>query len=62
MELLYSTSKALDKWLKAELPTLEGTQKGRNSITTDADTFSWQLHIIDNSYKSKEKTIIASEA
>jgi len=62
MQLLYSTSKDLDKWLKAELPTLEGTQKGRNFITTDADTFSWQLHIIDNSYKSREKTIIATEA
>ena len=62
MQLLYSTSKALDKWLKAELPTLEGTQKGRNFITTDAETLSWQLHIIDNSYKSREKTIIASEA
>jgi len=62
MQLLYSTSKALDKWLKSELPTLEGTQKGRNFITTDTDTFSWQLHIIDNSYKSREKTIIATEA
>ncbi len=62
MQLLYSTSKALDKWLKAELPTLEGKQKGRNSITTDADIFSWQLHIIDNSYQSREQTIIATEA
>jgi hypothetical protein len=62
MQLLYSTSKALDKWLKAELPTLEGKQKGRNSITTDANTFSWQLHIIDNSYQSREQTIIATEA
>ena len=62
MQLLYSTSKALDKWLKADLPTLEGTKKGRNFITTDADTFSWQLHIIDNSFKSREKTIIATEA
>lgn len=62
MQLLYSTSKALDKWLKAELPTLEGTQKGRNFITTDENTFSWQLHIIDNSYQSREKTIIATEA
>lgn len=62
MQLLYSTSKAIDKWLKSELPTLEGNQKGRNFITTDTDTFSWQLHIIDNSYKSREKTIIATEA
>jgi len=62
MRLFYSTSKALDKWLKAELPTLEGTQKGRNFITTNANTFSWQLHIIDNNYQSREKTIIATEA
>jgi hypothetical protein len=62
MQLFYSTSKALDKWLKAELPTLEGTQKGRNTIASDANTFSWQLHIIDNSYRSSRKTIIATEA
>ena len=62
MQLLYSTSKALDKWLKAELPTLEGTQKGRNTIVSDVNTFSWQLHLIDNCYKSYHKTIIATEA
>jgi hypothetical protein len=62
MQLFYSTSKALDKWLKAELPTLEGTQKGRNTIISDANTFSWQLHIIDNNYRSSQKTIIATEA
>jgi hypothetical protein len=62
MQLFYSTSKALDKWLKAKLPTLAGTQKGRNTITTDANTLSWQLHIIDNCYKSAKKTIIATEA
>ncbi|MGJ8691445.1 MAG: amino acid adenylation [Thalassotalea sp.] len=62
MELFYSTSKALDKWLKAELPTLVGTQKGRNTITSNAKTLSWQLHIIDNCYRSSDKTIIATEA
>ena len=62
MQLFYSTSKALDKWLKAELPTLVETQKGRNSIVTTAHKFSWQLHIIDNSYRSSYKTIIATEA
>jgi hypothetical protein len=62
MQLFYSTSKALDKWLKTELPTLEGMQKGRNTIISDANTFSWQLHIIDNSYRSSQKTIIATEA
>jgi hypothetical protein len=62
MQLFYSTSKALDKWLKADLSTLEGVQKGRNTITSDPNTFSWQLHIIDNSYRSSQKTIIATEA
>jgi hypothetical protein len=62
MQLFYSTSKALDKWLKAELPTLEGTQKGRNTIASDINTFSWQLHIIDNRYRSSDKTIVATEA
>jgi len=62
MQLIYSTSKALDKWLKSELPILEGTQKGRNTIVTDENRLSWQLHIIDNSYKSRHKTIIATEA
>jgi len=62
MQLIYSTSKALDKWLKSELPILEGTQKGRNTIVTDENRLSWQLHIIDNSYKSSHKTIIATEA
>ncbi|WP_394172911.1 amino acid adenylation [Thalassotalea litorea] len=62
MRLFYSTSKALDKWLKADLPTLEGTQKGRNTITSDTNTLSWQLHIIENHYRSTQKTIIATEA
>jgi len=62
MQLFYSTSKALDKWLKAELPTLEGAQKGRNTIVSDTNMFSWQLHIIDNRYRSSDKTIVATEA
>lgn len=62
MQLFYSTSKALDKWLKAELTTLEGIRKGRNTIISDAGTFSWQLHIIDNCYQSRYKTIIVTEA
>ncbi|NMP16113.1 amino acid adenylation [Thalassotalea sp. Y01] len=62
MRLLYSTSKALDKWLKADLPSLEGPQKGRNPIFSDECTLSWQLHIVDNRYRSFEKTIIATEA
>lgn len=62
MQLFYSISKALDKWLKAGLPTLEGAQKGRNTIVSDTNMFSWQLHIIDNRYRSSDKTIVATEA
>jgi hypothetical protein len=62
MQLFYSTSKALDKWLKAGLATLEGAQKGRNTIASDTNMFSWQLHIIDNRYRSSDKTIVATEA
>jgi len=62
MQLFYSTSKALDKWLKTKLTTLEGIRKGRNTIISDTGTLSWQLHIIENCYQSKYKTVIATEA
>lgn len=29
MRLIYSISKTLDKWLAAELPSFEGTHKGK---------------------------------
>jgi len=62
MRLIYSISKALDKWLKTELPSFEGTRKGRKTLVSDANSLCWQLHIIDNCYQSSEKTIIATEA
>jgi hypothetical protein len=65
MKLLFSATNALNKWLKAELPRLPvelGEQAGVNSLSSDANTFIWQVHIIDNHYQSFEKTIIACEA
>lgn len=65
MKLLFSATNGLNKWLKADLPRLpaeQGKQAGVNSLHTDAHTFSWQVHIIDNSYQSFDKTLIACEA
>lgn len=60
-----NASNALNKYLKADLPRLPhepGKQAGVNTLLSDSDNFNWQLQIIDNSYKSREKTIIVCEA
>ncbi len=65
MQLLFSASNALNKWLKADLPRLpqeEGKQAGVNSLLSDTTQMSWQVQIIDNEYQSEQKTIIATEA
>ncbi|MCU7964629.1 MULTISPECIES: amino acid adenylation [unclassified Shewanella] len=65
MKLLLSTTNALNKWLKADLPRLpaqEGQRVGVHGLVSDEQVFCWQLHIIDNAYKSGYKTIIACEA
>lgn len=65
MKLLFSATNALNKWLKADLPRLpsdEGKQAGVNTLKSDAFSFCWQVHIIDNRYQSFEKTLIACEA
>lgn len=65
ISLLFSVSNALAKWLKEELPglpTLEGKPKGVNTLKSDSTTMCWQAHIIDNHYRSREKTMIVCEA
>lgn len=65
ISLLFGASNSLAKWLKAELPRLpkrEGKQAGVNTLKSDSTTMCWQAHIIDNQYKSYEKTIIVCEA
>jgi hypothetical protein len=65
MLLCLSASNALNKYLKADLPRLPhelGKQAGVNTLISDSNVFNWQLQIIDNSYKSREKTIIVCEA
>lgn len=65
MKLQLSASNALNKYLKADLPRLPhepGKQAGVNTLISDSNSFNWQLQVIDNSYKSREKTIIVCEA
>ncbi|MCR9300775.1 amino acid adenylation [Vibrio fluvialis] len=65
MQLQLSATNALNKWLKADFPRLpveEGKQAGVNKLSSDAATMSWQVHLIENRYRSLEKTLIVCEA
>ncbi|QMV16914.1 amino acid adenylation [Vibrio spartinae] len=65
MQLQLSASNALNKWLKADLPRLPhepGQQVGVNKLSSDHNLMSWQVHLIDNYYRSVEKTLIVCEA
>ncbi|MBY7957551.1 amino acid adenylation [Vibrio fluvialis] len=65
MQLQLSASNALNKWLKADLPRLpteQGKQAGVNKLSSNATSMSWQVHIIENRYRSVEKTLIVCEA
>lgn len=65
MRLQLCTTNFLAKWLKADLPRLpveQGKQVGVNTVTSDSMQMCWQVHIIDNSYGSLHKTLIAVEA
>lgn len=65
MILSFSATNALTKWLKIDLPRLPaapGQQVGVITVTSTRDQMCWQLHIIENSYGSWHKTIIATEA
>ncbi|MDP5130181.1 MAG: amino acid adenylation, partial [Paraglaciecola sp.] len=65
MKLQLNATSALTKWLKTDLlrlPASAGQQVGVNKITSTSEQMCWQLHIIDNSYGSRHKIIIATEA
>lgn len=65
MKLQCSGTNAMCKWLKVDFPRLPnepGKQAGVNSILSSAEQMCWQLHIIENEYRSWHKTIIAIEA
>lgn len=65
MQLQLSATNALNKWLKADFPRLpveEGKQAGVNKLSSGVARMSWQVHLIENRYKSVEKTLIVCEA
>jgi len=65
MKLLLTATNALNKWLNTDLPRLpveQGKQPGVNTLISNVNNFSWQVHIIDNQHRSYQKTIIACEA
>ncbi|MFH4540709.1 amino acid adenylation [Vibrio alginolyticus] len=65
MQLQLSATNALNKWLKADfkrMPVEAGKQAGVNKLNSDAATMSWQVHLIENRYRSVEKTLIVCEA
>ncbi|HAS3594223.1 TPA: amino acid adenylation [Vibrio cholerae] len=65
MQLRLSATNALNKWLKVDFPRLPvevGKQAGVNKLSSDVATMSWQLHLIENRYRSVEKTLIVCEA
>lgn len=65
MKILFCATNAASKWLNTELPRLPvepGKQVGVNTVISDSKQMCWQVHIIDNSYGSRHKTLIAVEA
>jgi hypothetical protein len=65
MKLQLCATNSLTKWLKADLQRLHvesGKQVGVNTVNSDIAQMSWQVHIIENSYGSRHKTLIAVEA
>ncbi len=65
MRLQLCATNLLTKWLKADLPRLPvelGKQVGVNTVTSDSRQMCWQVHIIENRYGSRHKTLIAVEA
>ncbi|WP_447471791.1 hypothetical protein [Vibrio harveyi] len=65
MQFQLSATNAINTWLKADftrLPVETGKQAGVNKLSLDAATMSWQVHLIENRYRSLEKTLIVCEA
>ncbi|NLS14867.1 amino acid adenylation [Vibrio sp. SM6] len=65
MQIKFSATNALNKWLKADFPRLpaeEGKQAGVNKLNSNAESMCWQVHLIENRYQSPEKTLIICEA
>jgi len=65
MKIQISASNALCKWMKldlARITSVDGKRIGTQTLTTDAETFAWQCHVIKNNAQSHYGTVIAVEA
>ncbi len=65
LNTLFSASNALCKWLKSDFPRLpssDGKQIGTQSLVTNAETISWQCHVIFTDSWRERATVIAVEA
>lgn len=62
---IFSASNALCKWLKLalpRLPSLDGQQVGVQTLVTDAETVSWQCHVMFTDSWRERATVIVVEA
>ncbi|MFT6914930.1 MAG: hypothetical protein ACJAWL_001229 [Motiliproteus sp.] len=65
LSIVLSASNAMNKWLKLDLPRIpspDGKRIGTQPLVTDTQQLSWQCHVVPNSYRSKERTVIVTEA
>lgn len=65
MNVIFSISNALCKWLKLDLPRFpveSGQQPGVMPLVTDGETISWQCHVIFTNSWRLRATVIAVEA
>lgn len=63
--VIFSVSNALCKWLRSDLhrfPAEAGQQQGVTPLITDAETISWQCHVIFTDSWRERATVIAVEA
>ena len=64
-QVVFSASKAFCRWIKQDFPRLrpfENTKLGVQSITSNKQQVSWQLHVIAKPSSPHLKTVIAVEA
>ena len=65
LNIIFSTSNALCNWLKQAMPRmpyLDGQQIGVHTLVTDAETVSWQCHVMFTDSWRERATVIAVEA
>lgn len=65
MKLLLSFSNKLTRYLQLDLPRQGSTKAkdiGKQTLNSDADTFAWQCHLVENGGATSSRSIVAVEA